>query len=142
MKVLTVILFLLTLRLSIAQNADADLNGKVFSGTATEIIQPDADKLPLMLDETIRFENGNIYFNLLSGYSSVKLPYTSEVDNRRMIAVTVITFSSNYSGIINGKEVYIEFSGEVLAYKNLSGNFIIKFSGGRELKYQIIAKSE
>ncbi|MBK8554216.1 MAG: hypothetical protein IPL53_25470, partial [Ignavibacteria bacterium] len=55
MKVLILLIFFLAIRVSVAQNNDADLNGKEFIGTVTEISNTDADKLPLVFNDILRF---------------------------------------------------------------------------------------
>lgn len=134
-------MFFLAVSDSGAQNTEADLNGKTFTGTITEIASTDADKVLLAYNEIIRFENGNIYFDLLSRYSVTGLPYTSEVDGRRMIAAKVVLFNSHYSGIGDDNEIDIEISGEVIGDKNLSGMLTIKYKDRREVKFKIEAQS-
>lgn len=141
MKVITVLIFFLTVNFSFAQNADADLNGQAFIGTVTEIPNTDADRLPLVVNETIRFDNGKIYSNLLSRYSAIELPYTSEVDGRRMIALKVILFNAHYSGIGYDNEIDIEISGEVIGDKSLSGIITVKYKDKKEVKFKIEAQN-
>ncbi len=139
-----IILFLISLMYGtiLAQSSDADLNGMVFRGKATEQTPPDVDRMPMVYDEYLRFIDGKIYSDLLKIYSADSCSYTSKVDDRRMIAVKVISFSSVTSGNMYGQDVNIEFSGDIFADLKLSGNLIIKYPDGSEVKFLVEGTAE
>lgn len=121
---------------------DDELDGKTFTGTATEITPPDIDRMPIVYNETIVFQGGKLICESFKKYvdSNSDTFYNSEIDWRRAIAYTVVNFNSSVSGNVSGETVNIEFSGTVIAYKNLSGNLIIRYPDEREVTFFIQAK--
>lgn len=125
-----------------AQTAEANLDGLIFRGKATEQTPPDVDRMPLIYDEVIIFENGIVKSEVLKIYSSNECKYTSEEDLGRMIAVKVIKFNSSSIGKINGSDVSIEFNGNIYADIKLSGDLIIRYPDNSEVKFLIEASLE
>lgn len=123
-------------------NSDDELDGKTFTGTATEITPPDVDRMPIVYNETITFQDGKLSCDSFNKYAdaSTDIFYNSEIDGRRAIAYTVINFNSFAKGNINGENVSLEFSGNIIAYKTLSGNLIIRYPDEREVKFFIQAE--
>lgn len=143
MNKIVLILFILTIsKISLAQNSAADLNGKIFRGTATEITSPDIDRMPVVYDELIRFENGKLFSQVLNIYSANDCSYTSAVDDRRMIALKVIEFNSEAAGKADGKDVSVNFSGNVFGDAKLSGTFVIKYPDGSEIQFLVYGTAE
>lgn len=141
-NLILLLIILIVSKISFAQSSDADLNGKIFTGTATEITPPETDRMPVVYDEVIRFENGKIFSKLLNIYSSEDCVYTSAVDERRMIALKVVEFSSNATGKADGKDVQVNFSGNVFGNSQLSGTFVIKYPDDSEIQFLVSAKTE
>lgn len=140
-RIILIIVFFTSISIS-AQTTDANLNGMVFRGKATEQTPPDVDRMPLVYDEVIRFENGIINCEVLKVYSANDCKYSSVIDDRRMIAVKVINFNSSSVGNIDGSEVRIEFNGSIYADIKLSGELIIKYPDNSEVKFLIEASLE
>ncbi len=141
MKILILLFLAISFKFSAAQTVQ-DLNGYTFTGTATELTPPDVDRMPLYYNESIRFENGKIYSDVLKKFSINESDYTSEIDMRRMIAVKVVSFKSTGVGKMGGEDVSIEFSGEVYGDAKLSGELKIIYSNNNEVKFIIYATSE
>ena len=120
---------------------DGDLDGKIFYGKATEITFPDVDRMPLVIDETISFQNGKIDSEILKEYSASDCNYYSEIDGRRAIAFTVVEFNVSTNGQFGGREAAIDFSGEVIGYARLVGTIVIRYSDNTEVKYSVQAQS-
>ena len=142
MKIIIFIIFILSAQFAFSQNSDASLNGKIFTGTATEIISPEMSRKPVVYNDVIRFDNGKIYSDLFNVYSADDCDYTSKVDERRMIALRVISFSSAATGTIDGKNVTLVFNGEVIGDVTLSGVLTIKYPDKREVSFDVSAASK
>lgn len=117
------------------------LDGKIFFGKAVEIASPENDRTPVLMDEVIVFDKGNVSCGLFKNFSVDKSNYTAEVDGRRAIAIEVIVFSSSFTTVYNGSEVLIEFTGEVFAGEKLSGNLKIKYFNNKTEEYTIVGAS-
>ncbi len=102
---------------------------------------PDVDRMPMVHTELLRFENGIIHSKVLNIYGVESCAYTSQLDDRRAIAMDVTTFNTNTQGIFNGREFSAVFTGEVIGDKTLSGTLIIRFSDNTDIKYLIEAVS-
>lgn len=134
-------IFLMSMNVS-AQTSESNLNGMVFRGTATEQTPPDIDRMPIIYDELIRFENGKINSEVLKVYGANDSKYSSELDNRRMIALKVVNFESSSAGSVDGTDVNIEFSGSIFADLKLSGDLVITYPDKSEVKFLINASLE
>lgn len=117
------------------------LNGKIFEGRATEITPPDVDRMPMVHTEVIRFENGVIHSKVLNIYGVESCAYTSQLDDRRAVAMNVMTFNTNSQGVFDGRNFNAVFTGEVMGDKTLSGTLTIHFSDNTDVKYLIEAVS-
>ncbi|HMS65945.1 MAG TPA: hypothetical protein PKD83_11915 [Ignavibacteria bacterium] len=120
-------------------NNDSELDGKTFTGKATEITPPDVDRMPIVYDETISFRDGKLFCESFNKYADAPsdINYTSEIDYRRAIAHTVVNFNSTSAGIVNGESVNLEIKGSVIAYKNLNGTLLITYPDKSEVKFLI-----
>lgn len=120
---------------------DKELDGKTFTGTATEITPPDIDRMPKVYNETISFQDNKLICESFKNYidSNTDVFYESAIDDRRLIAYTVVNFNSSAEGYINGEKVNLELNGSVIAYKNLSGTLIIRYPDKNEIKFFIEA---
>ncbi len=132
---------LLTAGISSAQNSEANLNGKVFKGRATELTPPNVDRMPRVYDEYIRFDNGKIYSEIFKMYDVKDCNYLAAVDDRRMIALKVETFNAGSTGKFEGQNVTLEFSGSVIGDKELSGTIIIRYADDSEIKFLVEASA-
>ena len=140
MKILIFLALVCISKTGFAQFTDADLNGTEFYGTATEVTSPDIDRMPVMLNEIIRFENGKVNSDFLKIYSADKCFYTAVIDDRRMMAFKVVNVQFFSLGILDGINVNIEFSGNIIGDKRLYGNMTIKYSENRVENYTISAE--
>lgn len=120
---------------------DDKLEGKVFYGKAVEITSPDVDRMPRLRDEVITFSEGKVSCEMFKDFSVNESVYTSEVDGRRAIAVEVIVFNSSIKAVKDGKEVNIEFNGEVYGGNKLSGTMIITYPDNLKEEYSIVAET-
>lgn len=111
---------------------DAGLNGREFKCRFTEITPPDVDRMPKYFEETVYFEDGKLSFGFLKRYDSGSVPFSAEIDERRMVAFTVVNFSSSGDGKAGDFPVSITFDGSVLGYVGLSGELRITGSYGTE----------
>lgn len=109
LKLSIVFFAIMSLTFSESYSKDGDLNGKIFYGKATEIINSDVDRMPVVIDEIISFNNGKIYSEILETYSVSDCDYYSVIDGRRAIAFTVIKFNVSSKGHFAGREVTIVF---------------------------------
>ncbi len=127
----------MSLTFSESYSKDGDLNGKIFYGKATEII----NRMPVVIDEIISFDNGKIYSEILESYSVSECDYYSVIDGRRAIAFTVIKFNVSSKGHFAGREVTIDFSGDVIGYSKLVGTMLIRYSDNTEVQYSVQAQA-
>jgi len=141
LKLNIVFLAIMSLAFSKSYSIDGDLNGKIFYGKATEIISSDVDRMPLVIEETISFQNGKIDSEILKEYSVSDCNYYSEIDGRRAIAFTVVEFNISAKGQVGGREAAIDFSGEVIGYVRLVGTIVIRYSDNTEVRYSVQAQS-
>ena len=137
------ILFLIFLSVNVfGKTNNDDLNGKTFRGKATEITPPNIDRMPIVHNEFIKFENGKLYSDVFKIYSVDECNYSAAVDDRRAIALKVVTFNAGSSGKIDGQDVYIELSGSVVGERGLSGTITIHYPDNSEVKFLVEAKAE
>lgn len=134
--IISILLILLPLSV-FAQN---DLNGKIFYGKATEILPPDVDRMPRVIDEIITFQNGVVSCESFKNVSVEQSSYSSEVDGKRAIAFAVVKFNSSARNDRDGREVSVAFSGEVIGYQRLIGTIIIN-DAGTETQYSVQAEA-
>ncbi|MEO8446304.1 MAG: hypothetical protein ABI528_02350 [bacterium] len=118
-----------------------NLDGKSFKGTATEIKQFGADSIPKVIDAVINFSEGKISVNITDYITMMDEEYSSEVDDRRMSALTVMNFYSNSTGSYFDENVEVGFSGSVFGDGSLSGNISLRFPDNREVKFFVIAEA-
>ncbi len=143
MKIIIIFLSMfITALISKAQSSESDLNGKIFRGKATEITPADIDRMPLVYDELIFFENGKLMSNVMKMYSADSCNFTSGIDGRRMIAVKVVGFNSDTSGKADGQDVNLSFSGNVYGDAKLSGTLEIIYPDGSEIRFLVYATAE
>ena len=140
-RIIFIIVFVTSINIA-AQTTDSNLDGMIFRGKATEQTPPDIDRMPLVYDEVIRFENGIINSEVLKVYSVNDSKYSSEADLGRMIAVKVVKFNTSSAGNINGSDVIIEFNGNIYADLKLSGDLIVRYPDKSEVKFLIEASLE
>jgi len=141
LKLNIVFFTIMSLTFSESYSKDGDLNGKIFYGKATEIINSDVDRMPVVIDEIISFNNGKIYSEILETYSVSDCNYYSVIDGRRAIAFTVIKFNVSSKGHFAGREVTIDFSGDVIGYSKLVGTILIRYSDNTEVQYSVQAQA-
>jgi hypothetical protein len=137
LKLNIVFFAIMSLTFSESYSKDGDLNGKIFYGKATEII----NRMPVVIDEIISFDNGKIYSEILESYSVSECDYYSVIDGRRAIAFTVIKFNVSSKGHFAGREVTIDFSGDVIGYSKLVGTMLIRYSDNTEVQYSVQAQA-
>jgi len=118
-----------------------NLDGKSYKGTATEVKQFGADSIPKVIDAVINFNEGKISVNITDYITIKDEEYYSEVDERRMSALTVMNFYSSSAGSYFGENVEVEFSGSVFGDVSLSGNISLRFPDNREVKFLVIAEA-
>jgi len=119
-----------------------DLEGKSFSGTATEITPPNIDRAPIIYEEFIKFENGKFYSNIFKKFLINECAYAASEDDKRAIALRVISFIASASGkSSDGQDVYVEIAGSVLGETGMTGTIIIHYPD-TEVKFLLEAKSE
>jgi hypothetical protein len=140
MKTLIFSVYILITSMSLAQGSDINLDGNLFTGTASEITSPDVDRMPMVLNESISFSEGKINSDVLKIYSADNCKYTAITDDRRMIAMKVVNVQYNSEGIIDGKNVTIVFNGNIIGDKMLSGNLTVKYPDNSEVNFSIIAE--
>lgn len=135
-------MILLYAGVSFSQEESADLNGKIFRGTAVELTPPDVDRKPLIYNETISFEDGKLKCETFRKYGAADSYYSSKVDGRRAVAMQVINFSSQSSGSIDNLSAGIDFNGNIFGGTKLNGMFTIRFSDGNEIKFIVEAAGD
>lgn len=139
MKNLFLILFLVLAVNIYAQNSDDNLNGKVFIGTATEITPSDVDRMPVIYNEVISFQNGKMICESFKKYNITESNYTYAVDERRMTAMKIGNINSETSSLINGENVSLDFKGNIAGDTRLFATLTIRYSDNSEMKFQIEA---
>lgn len=142
MKILIFLAFVYIADTGFSQDLNADINGYVFNGTATEVTSPDVDRMPVVFSETIRFDDGKVNSDILKIYSADNCDYTAITDERRMMAFKVVNVQFFTTGNIDGINVNIEFSGNIIGDKRLYGNMCVKYPDSREMNYTINAESQ
>ena len=142
MKILIFLAFVYITDTGFSQDLNADISGTVFYGTATEVTSPDVDRMPIVFNETIRFDDEKVYSDILKIYYADKCNYTAITDERRMMAFKVVNVQYFSKGIIDGINVNIEFSGNIIGENRLYGNLCIKYPDSREMNYTVSAESQ
>ncbi len=142
MKILIFLAIVCISKTGFAQFTDADLNGTEFYGTATEVTSPDTDRMPIVLNEKIRFDSRKVNSEILKIYSADNCSYTAVIDDRRMMAFKVVNVQFFSPGIIDGINVNIEFSGNIVGDKRLYGYLTVKYPEQREVNYIISTESK
>lgn len=137
MKNLLILVIILTSSLTFSQNNADNLNDKKFSGTAAEILPPDVDRLPMVFDETINFQNGKFYSSIFRLYGIEEADYTSFVDDRRMVALEVIKIYAEGEGSADGKKVKVVFDGEILGDTRMSGTIKAIYQDNSEANFLV-----
>ena len=142
MKILIFLALVYIADTGFSQDLNADINGTVFNGTATEVTSPDVDRMPVIFNETIRFVDGKVDSEILKIYSADNCNYTAITDERRMMAFKVVNVQFYSQGIIDGINVNIEFSGNIIGENRLYGNMCIKYPDSSEMIYTVSAQSQ
>ena len=142
MKKIFLIMIFLYAGISYSQEESADLNGKIFHGTAVELTPPDVDRKPLIYNETIIFEDGKLKCETYGKYGAADSYYTSRIDGRRAVAMQVINFSSQTSGNTENHTASIDFNGNIFGGTKLNGMITIRYSDGNEVKFIIEAAGD
>jgi len=142
MNILFFLAFVYIADTGFSQDLNADINGTVFYGTATEVTSPDVDRMPVIFNETIRFDDGKVDSEILKIYSADNCNYTAITDERRMMAFKVVNVQFYSQGIIDGINVNIEFSGNIIGENRLYGNMCIKYPDSSEMIYTVSAQSQ
>ncbi len=119
-----------------AQDNSAGLNGKQFRCRITEITPPDVDRMPMVYEEIISFDNGMLKSEFMKKFTSSDFPFTASIDERRAIAFTVVMFDASGNGNRGTDRVSINYSGNVVAYAGLNGEILISGNGISE-KYLV-----
>lgn len=127
---------------STSQSAEVDLNGSRYRGKAIEETPPDVDRMPLTLDEMIIFENGKISGEVMKRYSLTECNYTAVIDDRRMIAVKVVNFSSECNGVYNGETVAVKITGSIYGDLWMTAEILISNNGKQEFKFDLTGEAE
>ncbi len=119
-----------------AQDNSAGLNGKQFKCRITEITPPDVDRMPMVYEEIISFDNGMLKSDFVKKFTSSDIPFTASIDGRRAVAFTVVVFNAGGNGNRGNDPVSITYNGNVIAYAGLSGEILISGNGFSE-KYLV-----
>lgn len=115
-----------------AQDNSAGLNGKEFRCRITEITPPDVDRMPMIFEEVVSFDNGLLRSEFLKKFTLSDFPFAASIDERRAIAFTVVMFESTGNGNKGSEPVSIKYSGNVVAYAGLNGEILISGNGVSE----------
>lgn len=142
MKILIINFFVLIASVCFSQNSEVNLEGSIFTGTASEITSPDADRMPLVYNETIKFSGDKIQSDFLDKYSAGNCSYSAVVDERRMIAVTVVNLQYVSEGVIEGNKVFLLFNGNIIGGNTLTGILTMINSDSSEIKFSIVAEKK
>ncbi len=140
MKLLIINIFVLISSVCYSQNAEVNLEGSIFTGTATEITSPDADRMPMVYNETIKFIGDKIHSNVFDLYSAGNCSYMAVIDDRRMIALTVVNLQFVSDGVSEGKSVLIKFNGNIIGNNMLTGNMTVIYPDSSEVNFSIISE--
>ena len=140
MKALIFSVYIFIASMSFAQGSDVNLDGNIFTGTASEITSPDVDRMPIVQNESISFSEGKINSDVLKIYSADNCNYIAAIDDRRMIAMKVVNVQYSSEGTIDGKNVTIIFNGNIIGDRMLSGNLTVKYPDNSEVNFSIIAE--
>lgn len=145
MKYFLIIISCLLLTVNYSKSSvydDGLLDGRIFYGKAEEVLPPYIDRMPRVRNEVIIFRQGKVTSEMLKSAKVNEAAYSAEVDGRRAIAIEVILFNSESTSIVEGKEVEINFSGEVFAGNYLTGTLKIKYSENYSEEYTITADNK
>ncbi|HAY33166.1 MAG TPA: hypothetical protein PK536_06500 [Ignavibacteria bacterium] len=140
-------LFVILIQLYISQNCfsqsvQEDLNGGRFKGKLAEETPPDVDRMPQVLDDIFAFQNGKISGEILKKYSVNECSYSAFIDEKRMVAVKVVKFTSECQGSLDGENVNILITGEIYADLWMAGDIVIKMKDKADLKFRISAEAK
>lgn len=142
MKIKLLYALLLAASMSFAQGAEVSLDGNIFKGTASEITPSDADRMPVVFNETIIFSDGKIDSEVMKIYSAGNSSYTAVTDDRRMIAMKVVNVQFLSDGFIDGKNVTLKFNGNLIGDNMLSGNLTVLYPDNSEVNFSVIAEKK
>lgn len=140
MKIKMLFVLLLFASISFAQTEEVNLDGNVFKGSASEITPADVDRMPVVFDETFIFSGGKIESEVMKIYSADKTGYAAFTDDRRMIAMKVVNVRFSSEGFIDGKNVTLQFNGNIIGDNMLSGNMKVIYTDNSEVNFSIIAE--
>lgn len=122
-------------------HAQDALEGKIFSGKATEILDHAEDRVLRVMNETLKFQNGRIESEVLKTYSVPGCNYTSEIDYRRAIAFTIVNFKTDCE-TIGTDSANVSITGDVIGYSRLIATITIKYPDNTEIKYSVQCESK
>jgi len=119
-----------------------DLNGSRFRGKAEEQTPPDVDRMPIVMNEIINFNNGVISSEVFKKYTVTECKYSAEIDERRMVAVKVVNFNSECQGVYGNENVTLKFTGSIYGDLWMSGDIIITTADNSEIKFLVTGEAE